>query len=263
MGAQLQPILRKTPKTTMTKDQKEREQSNVKPINLMSEAEINERLRQLNVPSTSTQNQSLTESIRLLTEAVTQSLNIQRPTTKFEDVGRSFKKFTGISHVNFNSWEKHFEEQSLLYQLNEVEKFIFAKRLMEKDAKLFIDFESEARNWNELKSELRNEFGQKINGAIIHQRLKDRKENENETTNEYFYEMLSLAAHSDIDHAAIITYTIQGLPGSNEAKSFMYEADTIKQFKRKLQAYDLRLNDNEKYNDRTKTTRRNNKFQAE
>lgn len=50
--------------------------------------------------------------------------------------------------------------------------------------------------------------------------------------------MLSLATHTNIDKAAIITYTIDGLPGSIESKSFMYEATTISVFKKKLQAHD-------------------------
>lgn len=110
---------------------------------------------------------------------------------------------------------------------------------MVENAKLFIEFESKAKNYNELKEELRKEFGQKINSAIIHQRLKDRKKKKEENSTQYLYEMLSIAAHSDLDHAAVITYTIEGLPGSIEMKSFMFEAETINLFKKKLQAYDL------------------------
>lgn len=51
--------------------------------------------------------------------------------------------------------------------------------------------------------------------------------------------MLSLTSHSNIDQSAIITYTIEGLPGSNESKAFMYEAENLSDFKKKLQAYDL------------------------
>lgn len=46
--------------------------------------------------------------------------------------------------------------------------------------------------------------------------------------------MLSTAAQSDVDVAAIITYTINGLPGSNELKAHLYEAENLDEFKRKL-----------------------------
>lgn len=175
--------------------------------------------------------QLLAASIELLTRTITMN---QQKTVRFNDVEKTFKRFTGNSHSNYNTWNIHFEEQCLLYRLNPTEKFIFAKRLMTKEAKLFIEYESKARNYDELTKELSKEFGQVLNSALIHQRLRDRKKKKEENFTEYFYEMLSLASHSNIDEAAIITYTIEGLPGSIESKAFMYEAQTIAQFKKKF-----------------------------
>lgn len=183
-------------------------------------------------------NELLAASLKQFSERLKASFN-QRRSVRFDDVEKTFKRFTGSSHINFNAWLTHFEEQSLLYDLTLIEKFIFAKRLMKNEAKLFIEFESQAKNYNELVQELKNEFGRKTNSAIIHQKLRSRPKKKEETPIQYLYEMLSLAAHSDIDHAAIITYTIEGLPGTLESKAFMYEAQTINEFKGKLRAYDL------------------------
>lgn len=76
--------------------------------------------------------------------------------------------------------------------------------------------------------------------------MKDRKKKKEETSTEYLYEMLALSSNSHIDKAAIITYTIEGLPGSMESKSFMFKAETISEFKRKLQAYDLMMSKKQK-----------------
>lgn len=53
--------------------------------------------------------------------------------------------------------------------------------------------------------------------------------------------MLSTAAQSDVDVAAIITYTINELPGSNELKAHLYEAGNLDEFERKLRAYEIQF----------------------
>lgn len=202
-------------------------------------------------------NQMLAESIELLSRTLAMTLN-RKKSVRFNDVEKTFREFTGSSHSNFNTWLIHFGEQSLLYDLNSTEKFIFCKRLMTKEAKLFLDFESKARNYQELILELTNEFGQNINSALIHQRLRERKKKNDENFTEYFYEMLSLASHTNIDKAAIITYTIEGLPGSIESKAFMYEAQTVGQFKKKLQAFEL-INSKEFHQKKTETNQEERK----
>lgn len=92
---------------------------------------------------------------------------------------------------------------------------------MKGTAKLFVEYESQATNWNDLGREIIDEFGQKINSAVIHQKLQDRKIKRDETSIEYLYAMLAIASHSEIDVPAIITYTIKGLPGPSHLKTFM------------------------------------------
>lgn len=55
----------------------------------------------------------------------------------------------------------------------------------------------------------------------------------------YLYDMLSIAYLGDVDMAAVITYTIEGLPGLTQSKNFMYEATTLKEFKVKLRSYEI------------------------
>lgn len=158
---------------------------------------------------------------------------------RFDDIKSAFKTFKGERNTNVTQWINNFEEQATLFELTEIQKFIFAKRIIEGQAKLFLEYESKATTWDGLANELKEEFGEQINSALIHQQLSERKKKTNETSIEYFYDMLSLGTKGNVDHSAIITYTIDGLPGPTITKNFMYEAKSIKEFKLKLQTFDL------------------------
>lgn len=161
---------------------------------------------------------------------------------RFDDIKRSFKEFHGDKHLSIDSWLRHFIDQSEIFDLDDFEKFVYAKRLLKGTAKLFVEFESKATNWGELAQELIDEFDKKVNSALIHQKLQERKKKKDESSTEYLYEMLSIATLTDIDIPAIITYTVNGLPGSTSMKSFMYEAEHLKEFKKKLLSYDIARN---------------------
>lgn len=158
---------------------------------------------------------------------------------RFEEIESTFRNFYGDARSNYNSWEKNFESQCEVYELDEKKKFILAKRLMRGDAKLFVKYESKATSWSNLASELKKEFTVLINGATVHKLLTERKKKKEESNTEYLYEMLALASQANIDEAAVVTYIVDGLPGSATVKSFMYEAQTISELKRKMRTYEL------------------------
>lgn len=164
---------------------------------------------------------------------------LPRNSLRFDDIIKSFKKFKGDYHNNISSWLNHFNEQSQIFSLSPLEKFVFAKRLMVGTAKNFVEYESKATTFHQLAAELLEEFGKSVNSALVHQKLQERKKKKEETPTQYLYEMLTLASQSDIDTAAIITYTINGLPGSNNFKAHMYDADNLKDFKKKLMSYEI------------------------
>lgn len=116
---------------------------------------------------------------------------------------------------------------------------MIAKKLLTDTTQLFVQYESRAVNAYELLSSQCLLFGQRQNSAIVHEKLKSRKMKRDETPLKYLYEMLAIAEHSDIEIEAIITYVIQGLPGSVSEKNYMYEATTLQEFKKNLTAYEL------------------------
>lgn len=46
--------------------------------------------------------------------------------------------------MDIETWITHFNEQSTVLQLNPLEKFVYARKLMAGNAKLFTDYESNA-----------------------------------------------------------------------------------------------------------------------
>lgn len=72
-----------------------------------------------------------------------------------------------------------------------------------------------------------------------------RKKKTSESYLEYLYEILALGAQDNIDIPAIITHTINGLPGPIHTKAFLYDSSTLKDFKKKLCAFELNQNQNQ------------------
>lgn len=150
-----------------------------------------------------------------------ESLAQIRKHLRFEDIAYAFKKFHGDYSLSIRSWLSHFIEQCQIFELNQLDRLIYAKRLMTGTAALFVQFESTATDFDALQTELLEEYGQKTNSAMIHERLKARKKKDTETPTEYLYKMLSIASEADIDVQAIITHTIHGLNGPAHIKSPM------------------------------------------
>lgn len=160
---------------------------------------------------------------------------------RFEDVEKSFKTFNGDRSGNIKKWITQFSDQADLLELNEFQRFVYAKRLMRETAKLFIDHESKAKSWPELKAELTKEFGSRVNAAGIHRKLGEKRKKKEETVTQYLYDMMALASQADFDDTALIAYVVDGLPGSMELKASLYEASTVTELKKKLLIYENQL----------------------
>lgn len=157
-----------------------------------------------------------------------------------------------------------------MFHLDEIQKFIFAKRVIEGSAKLFIEYENKATTWNTLKAELKAEFGSSLNSALVHQQLAMRKKKNTETSTEYLYEMLSIGSSGNVDHAAIITYTIDGLPGSPATKIFYVRSQNDQRFQAETSNIDLiqpkftpqQSNKNTKSNEQQEKSKEKSKIQG-
>lgn len=87
---------------------------------------------------------------------------------RFDDIQNSFRTFDGKSNVH--TWINQFLEQSEIFQFTALEKFVDAKKLLVEIAALWVRHESTATNFVELIAELKTEFHQKANSALIHEK---------------------------------------------------------------------------------------------
>lgn len=141
-----------------------------------------------------------------------------RSSLRFGDIESVFKRFDGKELTSIAIWIKQFNDQSTMLQLNELEKFIFARKLMDGRAKLFTEYESTATTYDEFTTELMEEFSDETNSALIHEIMRKRRKKSNETVIEYYYEMMAIASRGKVESAALIHHVINGLPGKAHSK---------------------------------------------
>ncbi|XP_045500402.1 uncharacterized protein LOC123697879 isoform X2 [Colias croceus] len=159
------------------------------------------------------------------------------PRISFNDLEKSMTPFSGDDAYGIETFVKDFEDISSLMQWGEIEKLIFSKRLLAGTAKLFLRSLSGTTTWDTLKSELREEFGKKLNSATVHKRLSTRRMKMNETHQQYFLHMKELAVLGNVEDEALMEYVIDGIKDSESNKNILYGACNIKEFRKKLDIY--------------------------
>lgn len=173
----------------------------------------------------------------------------QRSVFTFRDVEEAMVKFSGDNKQCIKKWFNEFEDTCRMLNWNDLHRLIYCKRLLCGSAKLFVNYELNATDYNELKEGLIAEFEVNINSAVVHQQLMRRKKLANESYREYVYCMLDIANQSKIEVGAVIQYIIDGISDYEQNKSVLYGAKSIKELKDKLKIYELikeRSNQNKK-----------------
>lgn len=157
----------------------------------------------------------------------------------FKDVEESLQVFTGDDNKNVQKWLENFEESSLVLKWNDMQKFVYGKRLIKGSAQMFIENEAKPKSWASLRTALRTEFGSKINSAVVHRQLSQRKKAADESYRAYIYKMLDIASQADIETSAVIVYIVDGIPGAPKDKLRLYESTTTRELKKRLDIYEL------------------------
>ncbi|EZA56078.1 hypothetical protein X777_03904, partial [Ooceraea biroi] len=131
-----------------------------------------------------------------------------RPLT-FQDVEASMDTFSGDSKLDVIRWIEEFEEMATLCEWSDIQKVVYAKRLLRGPAKLFIQYEKNTKTWKRLRKALSNEF---TDSYAVHQELSRQKKLPDETYQAYIYKILEIATQADVDVRSIIRYIIEGVP---------------------------------------------------
>lgn len=167
-----------------------------------------------------------------------QSGRSKRPIA-FKDVDESFARFHGNKNESAKRWLTDFEEFADTLNWSDIEKVLYAKRLLKGEARLFIDKDLKPRKWSKFKKGLIREFDPKVNSATVHKQLAMRKKKESESFRQYMYDMIDIASQADLDDEAVILYIVDGICDSKPNKAILYECRTIERLKRKMKIYEM------------------------
>lgn len=154
-----------------------------------------------------------------------------------KDVEDSLTNFNGDDLYSIDDWINEFTDMSTLLKWDDLQRLIYAKRMLKGSAKKFVSCEKGIQSWDVLQQRLRAEFRVEINSASIHARLAKRKRKTDESSRQYLYAMQEIAAQGRIEDAALIQHVIDGIMDAENNKIMLYEATTIEELKCKLKLY--------------------------
>lgn len=155
----------------------------------------------------------------------------------FKDIEEAFEKFSGDEEKDIEEWLRDFEDQAQIFKWNDLEKMIYGRRLLTKQAKLFVNSELKPRSYEQFKNGLIKEFKKVVNSALIHRKLSGTRKASSESFHEYCYKMIEIAQPANIDTRGLITYIVDGIDDHFNNKLFLYHAQTISELKEKMKTY--------------------------
>ncbi|XP_043279405.1 uncharacterized protein K02A2.6-like [Venturia canescens] len=155
-----------------------------------------------------------------------------------KDVEGSISHFSGDNELQIERWIDEFEDMAMLLQWSDLQKVIYAKRLLKGSAKQYIALKKGLTTWKLVKRRLIKEFETKMNSAWVHAQLSKRKRFSNETPRQYVYAMSTIANQGDVEEEAVMQYVIDGIQDDEASKSILYSACTIEELRKNLERYD-------------------------
>lgn len=156
----------------------------------------------------------------------------------FRDVEESMETFNGDDKIDVKKWLDDFEEMATLCEWSDIQKVVYAKRLLRGSAKLFVNYEKCTKTWKKLRRALKEEFGTVVDSHAVHRELLRRKKTSNESCQAYTYKMLEIAAQADVDVKSVIQYIIEGIQDDAVNKTILHGATTIRELKEKFIQYE-------------------------
>jgi len=155
------------------------------------------------------------------------------------DVKHLIDTFNGENGANVIWWIEDFEGIARLCGWNEIQKTIYAKKLLRGSARLFVKYEMRGKLWKDIKFALKQEFFHNVNFYNVQKELQARKKRSDETYNEYCYKMFEIASRVKMDINGIIQYIIDGIVDEEVNKSILYGAGSIPDLKKRLLIYEM------------------------
>lgn len=171
------------------------------------------------------------------------SVNVQTNSTanfasfSFRDIESALNTFNGRDNYRIEVWIEEFEEYAQVFKWNDLQKLVYAKRMMKDSAKLFLRTKK-TTTYSDLKQVLLKEYGQKKSSAEIHKLMQSRKKKSDENLRDYALRMLEIGVSNGIDEQSVIQYVIDGIDDDHSSKVLLYGAKTYDELKIKMEDYE-------------------------
>lgn len=154
----------------------------------------------------------------------------------FKDVEDALEVFTGETTKTVDEWVKHYEEVAKTCGWNEIQMYLFARKLLRGAARGAVEADEKAIDYKKLVAALKKEFDKERSSYEIHRDLMRRKKLASESHLVYFYAMKKIGAK--VDQPSMVRYIVDGLPEEKAEKSILYDATDLDELKVKLKVYE-------------------------
>ncbi|XP_055522602.1 uncharacterized protein LOC129716793 [Wyeomyia smithii] len=161
------------------------------------------------------------------------------PQFTFNDIGDSLEKFSGEhSDRDVRGCLDDFEKTCENFGWNNVQKFVYGRRLLKGTAKLFVSSSSGLNNWVDLRAALEEEFEDKVSSAEVHELLRNRRKKTDETFLQYIYHMQNIAKRGGIEEEAVCDYIVRGITDDPVNKVCLFGARNMRELKERVKQYE-------------------------
>lgn len=154
----------------------------------------------------------------------------------FKDVEDALEKFTGETTRTVDEWVEHFEKVAKTCGWNDVQKYLFARKLLRGAARKAVEADEAVVDFKLLVEKLKEEFKDERTSYEIHRELRLKKKSSAESQLEYFYDMKKIGPK--VDERSMVRYIVDGLPDEKIEKSILYDAKSLEELKLKLKNYE-------------------------
>ncbi|XP_073822039.1 uncharacterized protein [Musca autumnalis] len=156
----------------------------------------------------------------------------------FTELEGALPKFTGDDDQEVTKWVEEFERVTNVVGCAEAEKFIYARRLLDGSAKIFLR-SAKAENWVALKEELCVEFHKEVGIKEILRQLGNRKwKKGQESLHRYALVMQELSKGAPITQAELVEFITEGMQDKSMAALVFLNVATVVDFKKMIPKYE-------------------------
>lgn len=163
---------------------------------------------------------------------------VAKSDVNLRDVQESLPTFNNDISYPIEKWLRDMADNANTFGLTDLQLLVCVKKLLSGTPKIWLTTQPAFSDWQMFELAIKEEFGQSINSATIHQELAKRRRKPDEPLKEYVLIMTAIARRGEVEDLAIIQYIIDGIQDYEANKAILYGAESLQEFKRKIEIYE-------------------------